>query len=656
MRKLNIAAMGYDRDAVLDALQRTGAAEIKECDPFGGLEKLSVDCGEASERLKMAEEALDVLSAEITAREKPKENKEVLKDGFDVSYADFVACGKQSAGYDAVSREICALDTRRKELKARLAQCERAVREAEIYAGLNENLSAYRDTCRVAVRLGTAELAAAEALEEDSSVNPLFAYSELNRSEDAVLIVAVFHKSAADGAEALLSQVGFSPCPQTDMTGGEYYAARVAERDETKEKLSLAGDGIFAFKDKLRSLKTYCDFLGYAVEKAEASGKMRKTERTFILEAYVPKDSEDDVSRALEGAAGAVYYEFRDPSPEEMPPTLMKNGKVVKNFESVTNMYSPPNAKEFDPNGIMSVFYSVFLGFIMADIGYGLLMTVGGAALYFRCKRDGGLKRIAGVFAVGGILTVIWGVLFNSFFGIPLSFLPTLLPNAKDDMWTILGIKVPAVLIISMLLGCVHLCAGYVCKFIQCYRRGRTADGICDGLTWTVFTVGALLAVMGFVEEFGMPVLTTVGGITAGAGLLAAMLTAGRKQKIVGKFTKGFGAAYGIINFISDVLSYARLYGLMLSGAVIAQVVSGYVVTGYNGSTPFFSTGNPALIILGVIILVVGHLFNIAMSLLGAYIHDARLQYVEFYGRFFEGEGELFAPLGSKHRYIYLVQ
>ena len=129
---------------------------------------------------------------------------------------------------------------------------------------------------------------------------------------------------------------------------------------------------------------------------------------------------------------------------------------------------------------------------------------------------------------------------------------------------------------------------------------------------------------------------------------------AGRKEKLLGKFTKGFGAAYGIINYASDILSYARLYGLMLSGAVIAQIISGYAVTGMNGSTGFLMSGNPALIILGVILLIVGHTFNLAIGLLGAYIHDARLQYVEFYGRFFEGEGELFAPLGSNHKFIKL--
>ena len=226
------------------------------------------------------------------------------------------------------------------------------------------------------------------------------------------------------------------------------------------------------------------------------------------------------------------------------------------------------------------------------------------------------------------------------------------MPNAKDDTWTVMGISVPAVLLISMELGIVHLMAGYVCKAIQHMRRGHFWDGIFEGLVWAVFSIGVGIAIAGFIEQANMPQLTYIGGGIAGVSLLIAMLTAGRHEKFFGKITKGFGAAYGIINYVSDVLSYARLYGLMLSGAVIAQIVAEYTVIGNGSTVGFIVSGNPLLIVLGVLIFVVGHLFNLAIGLLGAYIHDARLQYVEFYGRFYEGEGELFTPLGSTHNYI----
>ena len=400
-------------------------------------------------------------------------------------------------------------------------------------------------------------------------------------------------------------------------------------------------------------MKIYCDRLAFELEKAELAEKMRATEVTFLLEAYVPEEAVEIVKDAIESASGAVYYEFNEPADDEMPPTLYKNNKIVSNFETITNMYSPVNSREFDPNGVLSFFYSLFLGFIMGDIGYGILMVLGGGLIYFlKRKDDGGLKRMAAVFGIGGFFAILWGVLFGSMFG--LEVIAPLMPDAKDDTWSVMGISIPAVLIIAMELGIVHLMAGYVCKAIQHMRRGHFWDGIFEGLVWAVFSIGVGVAVAGFVEQAKMPLLTYIGGGMAGASLLVAMLTAGRKEKFFGKITKGFGAAYGIINYVSDVLSYARLYGLMLSGAVIAEIIAEYTVIGNATTVGFLVSGNPLLIILGVFIFVVGHVFNLAIGLLGAYIHDARLQYVEFFGRFYEGEGELFAPLGSNHKYIKL--
>jgi len=298
----------------------------------------------------------------------------------------------------------------------------------------------------------------------------------------------------------------------------------------------------------------------------------------------------------------------------------------------------------------MAFFYSVFLGFIMADVGYGVLMFFGGGFLWYKSRKRGGtIGSLGGVFAIGGIFTVIWGFLFNSFFGfaaLPFRVMPDM--TGSEMSWSLAGINVPALLVISMLIGVVQLFAGYLCLAVQCWRRGKVWDGILDGLVWAVFSAGAELAIVGFVDQFNLPVLRTVGGITAGASLLIAVLTAGRKEKLLGKFTKGFGAAYGVINYASDILSYARLYGLMLAGAVIADIIT-------SNSISLIGSGNVAFVVLGVIIMVVGHIFNLAIGLLGAYIHDARLQYVEFYGRFYEGEGELFAPLGSKHKHVYVT-
>jgi V/A-type H+-transporting ATPase subunit I len=276
------------------------------------------------------------------------------------------------------------------------------------------------------------------------------------------------------------------------------------------------------------------------------------------------------------------------------------------------------------------------------------MSLIGGLLWAKHLKRPTGMSRLAGAFALGGLFAIMWGALFNSFFGFMI--LPsTVMPNPQTDMWLLAGIKVPSVLIIAMELGIFQIFVGYICKAWQHFRRGEVLDGIFSGVLWAIFSVGLALAIVGFVEEANLPFLATYGGITAGVSLGLAVITAGWKEKFFGKFTKGFGAAYGVINYASDILSYARLYGLMLSGAVIAQIIATY-----GGG--FIVSGNILLVILGVVIMLVGHAFNLVMNLLGAYIHDARLQYVEFYGRFFEGEGELFAPLGSSQKYVYLLR
>ncbi|MGN1372677.1 MAG: V-type ATP synthase subunit I [Candidatus Coproplasma sp.] len=649
MSKLKLVAMSYDRDKILNALQRTNATEIKLQYEDENTVAMSSDCEQLKAYLSSLEEALAYVSAATeTYNKENKVKSDVLQDGFEISYSEFMSAKDKKEETDALVKSIKFLEERKKGLESELVGLRRTISSAEIYSAVNAPLNGFKGTLHTKIRLGTISAPLKEDFFKAIEEEPLSACSVINSDEDNVLILAAGHKSS-EQFDKILQSFSFIACPfDEELTGEEYYASLKGRESTVCEQLKEVESQTYALNTSIRSLKIYCDYVGFELEKAEASNKLRSTQATFILEAYVPKEAEEAVKEALSGVTDAIYYEFTQPTEEDTPPTLYKNNAVVKNFETITNTYSPVSYREFDPNAVMSFFYSLFLGFIMGDIGYGLLMIIGGGFIYFKKRdRDSGLRRLSGVFAVGGVFAVIWGILFNSLFGLSLPFLPTVMPDAQSDMWSFMGIKVPAVLIISLELGVLQLMAGYLCRAWQCWRRRQIADGIFDGVVWAVFSVGVGIAVIGLIDEANVSVLAMVGGIIAGGSLLVAVLTAGRKEKLLGKFTKGFGAAYGIINYLSDVLSYARLYGLMLSGAVIAQIVSQY-------SVQFITGGNPGLIILGVVLMLVGHIFNLAIGLLGAYIHDARLQYVEFYGRFYEGEGELFSPLGSQHKYVYL--
>ncbi len=656
MQKLNLVAMSYDRDAILNALQETNAVEVKLHSEEEGSVPLPAEGAELKEYLSSLENTLATLVSEAENYAKEHKLKPGFpKDGFEVSYTEFLSAPTYKERAEAVSEQVGELVGERNEKKAQLNKLQRTLKTAEIYAAVNLPLNTFCATAYANVRLGTIPMTAWDDVKKRLDLIPLAAYYVYATSSDNVLVGLVEHKGSKD-AEDVLQSAGFTPCPFAgEQTGAQLYETLLNERAYLLSEIGEDEKVLYDLGENIRMLKIYCDYLGIELEKAQTTEKLRGTERTFLLEAYVPSGAEEKVREALSSVSGAVYFEFSEPADDEVPPTLLKNNAVVSNFETVTNMYSPPSHKDFDPNTVMAFFYSVFLGFIMADIGYGLIMLLGGGLVWWKNReRQSGLKSLAGVFAVGGILAIVWGVLFNSLFGI--AVLPfTVMPNAQSAMWSFLGISIPSVLIIALLIGVVQLMTGYLCRFVQCVRWGRVLDGIFDGLIWAIFSLGALLALVGLVEEFHLSSLAMVGGIIAGAALAVAVLTAGRKEKLIGKFTKGFGALYSVINYASDILSYARLYGLMLSGAVIAQIISQYAVTGANGSVGFLMSGNVLLIILGIVLMVVGHLFNLAISLLGAYIHDARLQYVEFYGRFYVGEGELFAPLGSKHKYVWVV-
>lgn len=653
MRKLHLVGMSYDKDAILDALHRTGAAQITVHTDIAGTDVPVSDTEALHTELSSLESALAVLSSEVESYEKDRAIKsDILRDGFDVSYSEFMSAGNRRVQVEKIVAEINACTDEKNALRAESVRLDRQMNGLGVYARLQIPFSVFCDTQKTRVRLGVVASSQKDAFQTALDETQACAYQCIAVDNDNALFAVFAHKSVVEEVNATLSAFAFSDCPYKDrQTGEELYQELMIAKKNTERALKENSERTYALRDTIRELKVYSDYLSFLLEKEETVKKLRTTEKTFLLEAYAPEYAEEKVQEELRTVAKeAVYLEFSDPTETDEPPTLLKNNKIVENFEDITNTYSAPNYREFDPNAVMAFFYSLFMGFIIGDAGYGLVMLLGGGYIWWKNRaRPTGMSRLAGAFAVGGVFAVIWGLLFNSLFGFPvLGSNNTFMPNPQTDMWSLAGISVPAVLIISMLIGVVQICAGYICSAVQCWRRGEIADGICGGVLWALFSVGVGLAIIGFVEEARVPVLGTVGGITAGASLLLAMITAGRKEKFFGKLTKGFGAAYGVINYASDILSYARLYGLMLSGAVIAGIIAQY-------SGDFIVSGNIGLIALGVVLLIVGNAFNLVMNLLGAYIHDARLQYVEFYGRFFEGEGELFAPLGSKRKYVSLL-
>lgn len=668
MSRLTLVGLKSDKNAILEALQRTGAVQITCTDSYelAGRGEESPSLPEVSAAIDRTERALGYLAKEIDDAPKTVRAEGVAKDGIAVSSDEFFDVGKHISEYEEILCNIEKLAERRSSVKSGKIALMTERGNFEDYECLNDSFASFSDTLSAKVYLGIVPAEKTAALTDG--------FSDLERAYCRVIgtarrgnvVFAVVYKSDKDAAENVLSANGFIKCTIAEDVLPE---RKIAEINEKIDRCDAEGENISADACKMAPLtvkiKIYLDYLCFLKEKYELEESFSNTESAFVLSAYVPSEAAERVRGAIEKTARASYIDISVINRNEFAPTLMKNNRRVRNFEAVTNMYSAPAYGALDPNGVMGFFFSLFMGLIMADVGYGIMMIAGGFIFAGKQREGTTVNRMAKVFAYGGIFAVLFGILFDSWLGMSLlrgnegyyaSVLPATAASVYKNFYlryidpitagsTIMGIGVPSVLLWCLGLGTLHIAVSLILKAVQCFERKQILTGIFGGIVWALALIAFIVWVFCIAAE-----IQSVGNIamyTAAALAGLGILTAGITEKGAGKVIKVFTSAYGLINYASDILSYARLYGLMLSGAQIASIFTNTLAIQMLFPTGVFG------VVFGVVIIIIGNVFNIAMSLLGAFIHDSRLQYVEFFGRFYEGEGELFKPFGRVYEHIY---
>lgn len=663
MTKMKLMAMSYHKEKILNALHKTGCVELFE--PEAAEHTFCVQdktLAELESRLAEYTHAVDFVSDVL------EKNKDLARGGeggkylsnFFLSYDEFMSTPDREPDLVLKAEKVAEYESKLTDLRAESIKLHNLKVQLLPYSGVKRKFSEFKDTKTCSVFFGTVKK---EQLPQIYSLKKENEPIEVSVLADAqgVAVLVVCLKSEKDRVQKRLSEAAFVSCPFSyDMSAREKIEEIVGQAKEVKKEEERINAAICGQPELLKDLKILADYYSFAVEKTRDAEKFRHTGTTFILEGYVPEGEEERVKSAVSMVTDAVFTEFSKPEENDTPPTLTKNGKVITQAEFITNLYSAPNYREVDPNGAVFFFFMIFMGVIMADIGYGIIMIIAGLTLAFRIKVDNGARRLWFIIACGGVFSIIFGVLFNSFFGaalLPFSILPSPVPdgNGTTGLMTIL--------LGCLALGVLHIATGYFFKALNCFKQKDVAGGIFEGLIWVLFFIGFVLAAFNFLVGYLMPealenmnagvrnffdAAALPGLIIVGVTLLIAALTAGRKEKGFGKVSKGFGAIYGIISLMSDILSYARLFGLMLSGMIIAST--------FNDLGLSIMSGGSLGYIFGPLVIGVGHIFNIAMGVLGAYIHDSRLQYIEFFSKFYTGEGEKFTPLGSDIRYIYLTK
>ncbi|MEG2216003.1 MAG: V-type ATP synthase subunit I [Clostridia bacterium] len=378
-------------------------------------------------------------------------------------------------------------------------------------------------------------------------------------------------------------------------------------------------------------------------DRTKAAVELARTFATFQLEGWVPEDRVSEVKTAVVSVTDAYSLTVRDPNEDEVPPSVVENNKFATPFEQVTNLYSRPDPNGIDATPYMAPFYVLLFGLMLSDSGYGLVLALG-CALYIRFKQPTGMSGgFAKVLFWGGLSTIVWGVLVGTVFGMDFDALlgtKDLFPLLVDPMSDPISM-----LILCFGLGVLHIFFGIGLKMKISFARHDWQTAIFDNFSWILIIVGLI--------GLAFPITKTVGMVMAIIGALMILVFKGRgKKNPFSRTISGLGELYQVTSFLSDILSYARLFALGIATGVIASVFNDLCI---------MLTGSPNIIlkILGILVavalLLALHAFNIGINTLGAFVHCARLQYVEFYGKFYESGGMEFKPLGYRTKHVRII-
>jgi V/A-type H+-transporting ATPase subunit I len=399
-----------------------------------------------------------------------------------------------------------------------------------------------------------------------------------------------------------------------------------SERDSLTEQIASEAP----HRDDLQRV---LDYLATKVARAEAAERLLATDSTLTLTGWVTAPSEKELGDALSKYTCA--WELRDPVPEEYEhvPVQLKNNALTSPLTMVTEMYSLPAYDGVDPNPLMAPFFVLFYGIMMADVGYGLLMILA-ALIVKRKKPRGGMKNFFNLLLMCGVSTLALGVVTGSFFGDALPKLFELFGGTftlpYKPLFDPLN-NTQQVLIGALALGAFQIIVGMAISFVKQTRDGHFWDALFDVGSWWILFGGIALGAMGITWWVAI------------AGAAALVLTQGRsKPTVLGKLAGGVGSLYNITGYFGDILSYSRIMALMLAGGVIAQVFN----------TLAALTGN---IVTFLLIFLVGHALNLGLNLLGCYVHDLRLQCLEFFGKFYKDGGRPFQPLRINTKYVNIT-
>ena len=634
MKHLRLLGMESEREALLKAMQDMECVEISSID--GSEEALKSGFAKPDDKALMsAQEASRAYRTALASLDRfAPEKKGMFRKRQGVSRAAFFSAESEENARTAA--ETINKDTRRLgEIESERTKNE-ALR-ATLAPWLTIDAPLGGADGALAVFFGTAGLNvtddALKALAD--SLDGLLTWQQASSDRSLRYLLVMCHGSVKERALSALRDLGFSTVSFRGMTGtakendkalAENLAALEKERQEIEQRIAGLGG-------KREALLEASDRAAIALRREEAKSRLVGTDKVFLLEGWLPADRCAEIEKTLKPFTCAI--ETREPTEDEYPqvPVQLKNNKLTRPLNMVTEMYSLPAYGTLDPNPLMAPFFILFYGIMMADMGYGLLMMIASVIISKKYRPKGTSGELFSLLGLCGISTFIMGALTGGFFGDFLTQLVAIvspgtvfaLPKLFDPLDDL-----TMILIGSMALGMVQIVTGMAISLIEKCKRKKFLDAFFEEITWWIVFIGiALLALgKGAAVLYVGCALVLLGPIVQGKGW--------------GRLTGVFGSLYNhVTGYFGDILSYTRLMALMLAGSVIAQVFN-------------MLAAMPGNVIAFIIISMLGNAMNFGLNLLGCYVHDLRLQCLEFFNKFYVDGGKPFRPMTLDTEYVDL--
>ena len=635
MKKLRICGVSEEQTQLIRQLQLLGSVEIGAPCALTDTQGVQVFCAGDGK----SADALLRTSARLTSALETLKHYETKKGGL------FAARPEKTIG-ELFSDEAyaAALDTAQAVLDAQDARSRLAAEKSRLTA-VRESFVPWQQlplpletlgTQHTRILLGTVpaqtdlEALRARVFEAADEVQ----LEQISADQQSLYLLVFVHKCAAEAVGAALREAGFA---LTTFDGVQGTAAENIRRTdeaiaacEQQDAEKLAE--LTALAEQKPALQLAFDRCTQEISKAQAADRLVHSEKTFCLGGWVPCEDVGKLEALLSGFCCA--WELTDPAPEEYldVPVKLKNNKLTWPLNMVTEMYSLPAYDGVDPNPLMAPFFILFYGIMMADMGYGLLMILASIIITKKSRPKGTSGQMFGLMFSCGISTFLMGALTGGFFG---DFLPQLVGiidpdttfKALPSLFTPLDDTI-TILIGAMALGFVQIVTGMAISFVEKIKKGQIMDAIWEELTWWVVFAGIACMALG------------VTNIVLYVGLGMVVVGSGWSAKGFGKVTAIFGSVYNhVTGYFGDILSYSRLMTLMLAGSVIASVFN--TLGAIPGNVVFF-----------LLVSVAGNGLNFALNLLSCYVHDLRLQCLEYFGKFYKDGGKPFAPLAINTKYV----